>query len=62
MASDKGTIKIPRDDFERHNERRKDASLTWAEYLDEESVTITYDIDRAAIASDVAAEVVSRLQ
>jgi len=29
----KGTIKIPRDDFERHNDRRKDLRLSWAEYI-----------------------------
>lgn len=34
MTNDKGTIKIPRDDFERHNEHRKTLGLTWAEYMD----------------------------
>ncbi len=29
-----GTIKIPQDDYERHNDRRKDFGLTWAEYID----------------------------
>jgi hypothetical protein len=29
-----GTIKIPREDYERHNERREAANLTWAEYID----------------------------
>lgn len=57
-----GTIKIPRKAYERHNQRRKDAGLSWEEYLDEESVTITHDINRAAIANDVAEEVVSRLR
>lgn len=57
-----GTIKIPRSAYERHNQRRKDASLSWEEYLDEESVTITHDIDRAAIANDVADEVETRLR
>ena len=32
--TDYGTIKIPRADYDRHNERRKDMGLTWAEYLD----------------------------
>jgi len=32
--TDYGTIKLPRDDYERHNERRKEMSLTWAEYVD----------------------------
>lgn len=38
-----GTIKVPRDVYERHNERRKDAKLSWAEYLDEETVTVESD-------------------
>lgn len=29
-----GTIKIPREEYERHNERRKDQNLEWVEYLD----------------------------
>jgi len=32
-----GTIKIPRDEYEKHNEKRKAAGLTWAEYLNEET-------------------------
>lgn len=31
-----GTIKIPRDEYEKHNERRQDMGLTWAEYLNSE--------------------------
>lgn len=29
-----GTIKIPVDEYTKHNERRKDLGLTWAEYID----------------------------
>jgi len=29
-----GTIKIPKDEKEKHNERRQDLGLTWAEYID----------------------------
>jgi hypothetical protein len=29
-----GTIKLPRDEYERHNNRRQDLGLTWAEYID----------------------------
>lgn len=29
-----GTIKIPRDEYERHNERRKANGQSWAEYID----------------------------
>ena len=34
-----GTIKIPRDKYERHNERRKDFGVTWAEYVDGQAPT-----------------------
>jgi len=35
MADDnRVTIKIPRDDWKRHNERRKTAELSWPEYID----------------------------
>lgn len=29
-----GNIRIPREDFERHNQRREDMGLTWAEYME----------------------------
>jgi hypothetical protein len=32
-----GTIKIPRAEYERHNQRRQDMGLTWAEYIDGEA-------------------------
>jgi len=32
-----GTIKIPKDEYEKHNERRQDLGLTWAEYIDGEA-------------------------
>lgn len=35
--ADYGTIKLPREDYERHNERRKDLGVTWAEYIDGEA-------------------------
>jgi len=35
-----GTIKIRREEYERHNEQRKAAGLTWVEYLNEESAEI----------------------
>jgi len=34
VQMDRGTIKLPEDDYERHNERRKSLGLTWSEYLD----------------------------
>ena len=27
-------IKLPEDDYEEHNERRKEMGLTWSEYID----------------------------
>jgi hypothetical protein len=35
--TDYGTIKIPRDDYARHNDRRQDLGLSWAEYIDGEA-------------------------
>jgi len=29
-----GTIKLPREEYERHNDRRQDLGLTWAAYID----------------------------
>lgn len=54
--TDRGTIKLPRDRYEHHNERRKQAGLSWGEYVDAESVVIEYDIDidPDAIAQAVA--------
>lgn len=48
--TDYGTIKIPREKFEKHNERRKGLDLSWPEYLDKESVTVeTESVDYAEI-------------
>lgn len=30
-------IKLPEDEHEKHNERRKEMGLSWAEYIDGES-------------------------
>lgn len=35
--SDRTSIVIPREDFERHNARRNELGLTWVEYLDGEA-------------------------
>jgi len=32
---DKGTIRIDRESFDKHNEQRKEAGVTWLEYIDE---------------------------
>lgn len=39
------TIKLPDDDYERHNQRRKDMGLTWAEYIDGEAPEDVTKID-----------------
>jgi hypothetical protein len=39
--TDYGTIKLPREDYERHNERRKDLGVTWAEYINGEAPDAT---------------------
>lgn len=31
------TIKLPEEDYERHNERRQELGLTWLEYIDGEA-------------------------
>jgi len=41
------TVKLPEDDYERHNEQRKEMGLTWAEYIDGESPDLEDTIRRA---------------
>jgi mannitol-1-phosphate/altronate dehydrogenase len=45
--TDYGTIKIPREEYERHNDRREDMDLTWAAYIDGEAPD-TVDADDLA--------------
>ena len=52
--TDRGTIKLPRDVYEHHNERRKQAGLTWSAYIERESVTVDVSVDTEAIAREVA--------
>lgn len=59
---DYGTIKIPREEFERHNERRKSLSLSWVEYLDGQAPETPGAVDHAALAAAVADEVEARLR
>jgi len=35
--TDHGTIKIPQDAYENHNEHRKDLRMTWEEYIGSEA-------------------------
>lgn len=33
----RGTIKLPEEQYEKHNERRKEMGLSWSEYIDGQS-------------------------
>jgi hypothetical protein len=35
--TDYGTIKIPREEYEKHNKKRQELGLTWQEYLNGEA-------------------------
>lgn len=37
--TDYGTIKLPRKEYEQHNDRRKEMGLTWSEYVNGEAPT-----------------------
>jgi len=47
-----GTIKIPREKYEHHNERRQELGLTWSEYIEQESVE-TNSVDTEEIRKTV---------
>lgn len=50
--ADKGTIRIPRDEFEKHNDRRKANGQTWVEYL---NGTAPERIDADALIDELGA-------
>jgi hypothetical protein len=52
-----GTIKIPRDEYEKHNEKRQAAGLTWAEYLNEEAARPGPDADLCEEVRELRKEV-----
>lgn len=54
--TDYGTIKLPRAEYERHNERRQELGLTWAEYVDGKAPEVRND------AEGVPAEIRERLE
>jgi len=58
----KGTIKIPRDDFERHNEQRKKYGQTWAEYINGVAPDVTEQLDRIESAATTTEERVAELE
>jgi len=45
--TDYGTIKLPRDEYEQHNERRKDMGLTWSEHVNGEAPDTREGLDLA---------------
>jgi hypothetical protein len=45
-VSDRANIKLPRETYERHNERRQELGMTWAEYLDSDSPELEETIRR----------------
>jgi len=45
MGQDYGTIRLPREEFDKHNERRKDVGLTWVEYMNGESPDYSKAVD-----------------
>ena len=55
--TDYGTIKIPRDEYEKHNEKRQAAGLTWAEYLNEEAARPGPDADIAEEVRELRREI-----
>lgn len=55
-----GTIKIPQEEYERHNEQRKEAGLTWLEYLNQESATIV-ELDQADVRNACEAAIRNEL-
>lgn len=40
------TLKLPEDEYDRHNERRKELGLSWAEYINGQAPEYTVDYDR----------------
>jgi hypothetical protein len=58
----KGTIKIPRDDFEEHNERRKQFGQSWAEYINGAAPDVVEQLDRIESAATTTEERVAELE
>lgn len=44
--SDRANIKLPRETYERHNERRQELGMTWAEYLDADTAELEATVRR----------------
>jgi CRP-like cAMP-binding protein len=47
MASDnRGTVKLPREQYDHHNERRDDMGLSWSDYINGEAPQIAETVRR----------------
>jgi hypothetical protein len=59
--TDYGTIRIPREEYERHNERRQEMGLTWAAYIDGEAPALTNgaEVDVESLVSELSDELAS---
>jgi len=57
--TDYGTIKIPHDEYERHNEQRQDMGLTWAAYIDGQAPGVPNGAE--VDADDLAARIVDQV-
>lgn len=57
------TLKLPEDEYERHNERRKELGLSWAEYIDGQApeYSVDYDHIREIVRDEVRSEVSEQL-
>jgi len=66
--TDYGTIKIPRDEYEQHNERRQELGLSWSEYINGEAPEVSNNAEggpvelEASERSKIAREVVEALR
>jgi len=62
-----GTIKIPRDEYERHNQRRQDLGLSWADYIDGQAsdargdADVKVDVDTDALVDELTARLPARI-
>ena len=43
----RGTIKLPEDEYEKHNKRRKAQGLSWKDYIDGQAPDLTDEIKPA---------------
>jgi len=54
--SEYGTIKIPREDYERHNDRREELNLTWLEYINGEAPDVSNNAEDMPSVEEIRAE------